>query len=332
MSEYLSTQEHFMNHAESFSTRRQLLAGTAGLGAASLLSAATPALAAARDARVQGFAARDAEVNGTRIHYRVGGKGPAVVLLHGYAETSHMWNPLMPLLAKDHLVIVPDLRGAGGSSKPEGGYDKKNMAVDIHELVKSLGVSHAAVVGHDIGLMVAYAYAAQFPAETDRVVLMDAFLPGVGNWKDVWLLRDLWHFHFHGEVPLALVKGRERIYFEHFWNDFAADRKHSISEADRRVYAKAYAQPDGMRAGFEYFKAFERDADDFARLAATPLKMPMLVLSGEKAGGTFLIEQGKLVATDVKGVVVKGSGHWLMEEAPDQVIPALVEFLSPTRT
>jgi len=174
---------------------------------------------------------------------------------------------------------------------------------------------------------VAYAYAAQFPSETDKVVLMDAFLPGIGEWQNVWLLRDLWHFHFHGATPLALVSGRERIYFEHFWNDFAADPKHSVPEADRRFYAKAYAQPGGMRAGFEYFKAFEQDAAEFAELGKTPLPMPMLVLSGEKAGGTFLIEQGKMVATNVQGVIVKGSGHWLMEEAPSQVIPALVNFL-----
>ena len=201
------------------------------------------------------------------------------------------------------------------------------MAVDIHELVKLQGIKSAAIVGHDIGLMVAYAYAAQFPSETERVVLMDAFLPGVGQWQNVWLLRDLWHFHFHGPVPLALVKGRERIYFEHFWNDFAADAKHSVPEADRRVYAAAYAQEGGMRAGFEYFKNFEKDAADFAALSASKLTMPMLVLSGEKAGGTFLIDQGKLVANEVKGVVVKGSGHWLMEEAPDQVIPELLGFL-----
>jgi pimeloyl-ACP methyl ester carboxylesterase len=257
----------------------------------------------------------------------MGGSGPAVVLLHGYAETGHMWNPLMPLLAKTHTVVVPDLRGAGDSSKPETGYGKKNMAVDIHELVRSLGIRSVSIVGHDIGLMVAYAYAAQFPSQTDKVVLMDAFLPGIGAWQNVWLLRDLWHFHFHGPTPLALVKGRERIYFEHFWNDFAADPKRSIPQADRRFYAKAYAQPGGMRAGFEYFKAFEQDAAEFAELGKTLLLMPMLVLSGEKAGGTFLIEQGKMVATHVQGMIVKGSGHWLMEEAPDQVIPALTQFL-----
>jgi pimeloyl-ACP methyl ester carboxylesterase len=255
------------------------------------------------------------------------GKGEPIVLLHGYAETGHMWLPLMPLLAERHTVIVPDLRGAGSSAKPEAGYDKKNMAVDIHELTRSLGFERVSVVGHDIGLMVAYAYAAQFPEGTERLVLMDAFLPGVGNWKDVWLMRDLWHFHFYGPVPLALVKGRERIYFEHFWNDFAADPSHSVPEADRRIYAEAYAQPGGMPAGFEYFRNFERDAQDFAKMSATPLTMPVLVLTGEKASGEFLIEQARLVARDVNGVVIKGSGHWLMEEAPGQVIPLLVAFI-----
>jgi len=249
-------------------------------------------------------------------------------LLHGYAETSHMWIPIMPALAADHTVIVPDLRGAGESGKPESGYDKKNMAVDIHDLVSSLGFKRAAIVGHDIGLMVAYAYAAQFPQETERLVLMDAFLPGIGNWKNVWLMRDLWHFHFYGDVPLELVKGRERTYFEHFWNDFAADPKNSVPEADRQFYAEAYAQSGGMRAGFEYFRNFERDAQDFAQLGTTLLPMPVLVLTGEKGSGEFLIEQTKVVARDVDGRVIKGSGHWLMEEAPGVVIPALTAFLN----
>jgi len=249
------------------------------------------------------------------------------VLLHGYAETGHMWRPIMPSLATRHTVIVPDLRGAGGSAKPASGYDKKTMAVDIHELTRSLKFDRVSIVGHDIGLMVAYAYAAQFPQTAERVILMDAFLPGIGDWKHVWLLRDLWHFHFHGEVPLALVKGRERIYLEHFWNDFAADRKRSVPEVDRRLYARAYAQPGAMRAGFEYFRNFERDAEDFATLGRTPLSMPMLVVSGEKAGGTFLIEQAKLVASNVRGQIVAGAGHWLIEEAPDVVIPAIRDFV-----
>src|SRR5258706_2922988 len=274
-----------------------------------------------------GFTEHDAEVNGTHIHYYIGGNGSQVVWLHGYAETSHMWLPIMPLLAESNTVIVPDLRGAGDSSKPETGYDKKNMAVDIHSLVVSLGFNRAEVVGHDIGLMVAYAYAAQFPQETERLVLMDAFLPGVGDWTHVCLMRDLWHFHFYGEVPLALVKGRERTYFEHFWNDFAADPKHSVPEADRRFYAKEYAKPGGMRACIEYFRNFEQDAKDFAELGKTPLPMPVLVLTGEKASGNFLIEQAKLLATNVQGQVVAGSGPWLIEEAPDKVIPALTAFL-----
>jgi pimeloyl-ACP methyl ester carboxylesterase len=276
----------------------------------------------------KGIDDRFATVNGVRLHYLIAGKGDPVILLHGYAETSHMWRPLIPELEKTHTVIAPDLRGFGQSSKPSGGYTKKAMAQDIHALAMSLGYRHEIVVGHDIGLMVAYAYAAQYPTEVDRIVLMDAFLPGVGDWKSVWLLRDLWHFHFYGETPLKLVAGRERIYFEHFWNDFAADPKHSVPEADRRFYAAAYAQPGGMRAGFEVFHAFEQDAKDFAELAQNKLTMPMLVLAGEKASGNFLIEQGRLVDTNVQGVVVKGSGHWLMEEAPDQVIPQLVAFIN----
>ncbi|HEY8226571.1 MAG TPA: alpha/beta hydrolase [Pyrinomonadaceae bacterium] len=271
---------------------------------------------------------RFASTGNVKLHYLIAGKGEPVILLHGYAQNSHMWRPLMVDLAKTRLVIAPDLRGFGQSSKPDGGYDKKTMAQDIHALASSLGFKRASVVGHDIGLMVAYAYAAQYPSEVDRIALMDAFLPGVGDWKTVWLLRDLWHFHFYGVTPLKLVAGRERIYFEHFWNDFAANPAHSIPEADRRFYARAYAQPGAMRAGFEVFRAFEQDAKDFEGLAQTKLTMPMLVLTGEKASGNFLIEQARLVDSNVEGVVIKGSGHWLMEEAPGQVIPQLVAFIN----
>jgi pimeloyl-ACP methyl ester carboxylesterase len=283
---------------------------------------------APRGSPPEGFAEKRATLDGVTISYRIGGQGPAVVLLHGYTQTNHMWGPLMPPLAASHTVIAPDLRGSGRSARPPAGYDKKTMARDIHGLVRQLGHRHAVVVGHDIGLMVAYAYAAQYPDEVSKVVLMDAFLPGVGSWKDVWLLRDLWHFHFYGRTPLALVTGRERIYLEHFWNDFAADERKSVPEADRRIYAAAFARAGGVRAGFEYFKAFEQDARDFAALAAAKLPMPFLVLTGEKASGPFLIEQTRLVASNVTGTVVKGAGHWLMEEARDQVVPAIVAFLA----
>jgi pimeloyl-ACP methyl ester carboxylesterase len=271
---------------------------------------------------------RYADVNGVRLHYLIAGQGSPVVLLHGYAQTSHMWLPLMAQLAATHTVIAPDLRGFGTSGITEGGYTKAIMAQDIHALSQSLGYEQIEIVGHDIGLMVAYAYAAQYPAEVRQIALMDAFLPGVGNWRDVWLLRDLWHFHFYGETPLALVNGRERTYFEHFWNDFAADPTRSVSEEDRQIYTAAYARPGGMRAGFEVFRAFEQDAADFEVFARTPLQMPMLVLTGEKASGEGLIQQARLVATNVEGVIIQGSGHWLMDEAPDQVIPRLVEFLN----
>ncbi|RZT08395.1 Pimeloyl-ACP methyl ester carboxylesterase [Duganella sp. CF402] len=295
--------------------RQLVLAAT--LAGASLAQAAAPS----------GYADKVAQVNGTQIHYMVGGKGTPLVLLHGYTQNGHMWRPVMAELAKTHTVIVPDLRGAGASAKPAGGYEKADMATDIHELVKTVSNEPATVVGHDIGLMVAYAYAAQYPQDTSKVALMDAFLPGIGNWKDMFLLRDLWHFHFFGETPEQLVKGRERTYFEHFWNDFAADRHHSIPEADRKLYAAAYAQPGAIHAGFEYFKAFPRDAERFAELGKTKLTMPVLVIAGEKSGGEFLVNQVKLVANDVDGKVIQGSGHWLMEEAPQQTIPALIGFI-----
>jgi len=268
-----------------------------------------------------------ADVNGIRLHYLAAGRGVPVVLLHGFAQTSHMWRPLIAELSGRHTVIAPDLRGFGQSAAPADGYTKAAMAQDVHALLNSLKLDRVRLVGHDIGLMVAYALAAQYPQAVDRLVLMEAFLPGVGDWNSVFLLRDLWHFHFYGKTPLALVTGRERTYLEHFWNDFAADPQKSVSEEDREIYANAYAQPGHMAAGMEVFRAFAKDAEDFAGFARTRLTMPVLVLSGERAGGPFLIEQGKMVATKVEGVLVKGSGHWLMEEAPDQVIPKLVEFL-----
>jgi pimeloyl-ACP methyl ester carboxylesterase len=226
-----------------------------------------------------------ADVNGVRLHYLVAGKGDPIVLLHGFAETSHMWVPLIAELSDKHTVIAPDLRGFGQSSAPSDGYTKAAMARDIHALAKSLNCDRIRLVGHDIGLMVAYAYAAQYPGDVERLVLMEAFLPGVGNWNSVFLLRDLWHFHFYGKTPLALVTGRERIYLEHFWNDFAADPQKSVPEKDRELYAKAYAQPGHMAAGMEVFRAFPNDAEDFAVFAKTKLTMPSWCFQGRKPAG-----------------------------------------------
>jgi pimeloyl-ACP methyl ester carboxylesterase len=308
--------------------RQTFVAVVAVVAVVALVLCLTASIAALAQSR-GGAQSRFAEANGIKLHYlAAGSRGMPVILLHGFAQTSHMWQPLIEPLSRSNTVIAPDLRGFGASSIPPRGYDKKTMAEDIHALVVSLGFKKVRIVGHDIGLMVAYAYAAQYPAEVDRIVLMDAFLPGVGDWTKVWLMRDLWHFHFYGETPLKLVTGRERIYLDHFWNDFAADRTRSVSERDRRIYARAYSQPGAMEAGFEVFKAFERDAADFKTFSQTKLKMPVLVLTGEKASGEFLIEQARLVADNVNGVVVKGSGHWLIDEARVEVVKSLVSFLA----
>jgi pimeloyl-ACP methyl ester carboxylesterase len=273
------------------------------------------------------IASRTAEVNRVKFHYLTQGHGPAVLLLHGYAETSLMWRPIMPALADHHRVIAPDLPGIGDSWIPPDGLDMKSAATRIHDLMRSLGVEKAEVVGHDIGLMVAYAYAAQFPAETTKLAVMDAFLPGVGEWESVYNSPALWHFRFNGLTPEALVQGRERMYFDYYWNDFAADKSKSIPEAARKAYVEAYSRPGRMRAGWEYFVSFPKAASDFAELAHTKLTMPVLTIGGEKASGDTLGRQFRLVATNVSSVVIKDSGHWLMEEKPKETSEALMKFL-----
>ena len=273
------------------------------------------------------IASRFAAANGVKLHYLTAGHGPAVLLLHGYAETSRMWRPLIPLLADKFTVVAPDLPGIGDSDVPANGLDMKSAAATIHALVKSLGIDKARVVGHDIGLMVAYAYATQFPAETEKLVLMDAFLPGVGEWEAVYNNPSIWHFRFNGPTPEALVRGRERIYFEHYWNDFAADKNHSLPEAERAAYTAAYSRPGRMRAGWAYFIAFPQTAKDFAQLAQTKLTIPVLSIGGEKANGKALGEQVKLVATDATIIVLKNTGHWLMEENQKETMEALLKFL-----
>jgi pimeloyl-ACP methyl ester carboxylesterase len=270
---------------------------------------------------------RFAEANGVRLHYLVAGQGDPVLLLHGFGQSSHMWRPLIRELAKNHTVIAADLRGAGQSDAPDEGYSKSSMARDVHALMTGLGYDKVSVVGHDMGMMVAYAYAAQFPGDVKSIALLDSYLPGVGEWTRVGLLRDQWHFHFFGKTPQALVQGRERIYLEHFWNDFAADPAKSIPEADRKIYAAELARPNHVHAGMEWFRALDQDAKEFHDYAAKPLTMPMLVLAGEKGSGDFFVKQAPLIATDVQSAVVPGAGHWLMEEAPGYVIPKLVEFL-----
>ena len=268
-----------------------------------------------------------AMVEGIKIHYLTAGHGPAVILLHGYTQTSHMWRPLIPKLTDKFTVIAPDLPGIGDSDVPKDGLDMKTAASRMHALAKSLGITKARVVGHDIGLMVAYAYAAQFPAEVEKLVVMDAFLPGVQGWELAYNNPAMWHFRFHGHYPEELVQGREKTYFSFFWNDLAGDKDQSLSPADRAAYIAAYSRPGRMRAGWDYFASFQLTAKDFAQMAQTQLTMPVLSIAGEKASAAVLGPQMKNVAKDVKVIELKGSGHWLMEERPKETMDALVAFL-----
>jgi pimeloyl-ACP methyl ester carboxylesterase len=306
--------------------RRSLILGIVCWLCVALSSPAVVAAGRGQAAKKE-FVARDFAIDGGRIHYTTGGAGPAVLLLHGFAETSRMWNPILPVLGAKFTVIAPDLPGIGDSSIPSGGESLKTAATQIHELVRSLGIAKVRVVGHDIGLMVAYAYAAQFPSEVQKLVVMDAFLPGVEGWEPIFNSPNYWHFRFNGPTPEALVQGRENIYFAYFWNDLAADKNHSLPEEDRKAYVAAYSRPGRMRASWGYFVSWPQAAKKFAEMARTKLTMPVLSIGGDKSLAEPLAAQMKLVATDVTVVTVKNSGHWILEEQPQQTTDALVKFL-----
>ena len=267
-------------------------------------------------------------VDGVELEYLAAGSGPALILLHGYTETSHMWEAVIPHFARTFRVVAPDLPGIGGSAIPSDGLDMKTAAIRIHDLAQALQLRKARIVGHDIGLMVAYAYAALYPDDVERLVVMDAFLPGIGDWETYYHDPRRWHFVFNGPTAEALVEGRERIYFDHFWNDFAADGKRSLSEGDRKLYAATYARPGRMRAAWTYFAALPRTAQDFKALARTRLAMPVLSISGARAAGDVLGQHMKLVASNVETIVLQDTGHWVLQERPEQTIAALDGFLA----
>jgi pimeloyl-ACP methyl ester carboxylesterase len=287
---------------------------------------ATPALAKLRPFSAA-FKSEMIKSNGTQIYVRVGGKGPAVVLLHGYGETGDMWAPLAADLARDHTVIAPDLRGMGLSFRADKGFDKKNQAEDVAGIMDALNIAKADVIAHDIGNMVAFAFAAQHPERVTRLVMMDAPVPGVGPWDEILKSPLLWHFRFGGPDMERLVAGRERIYLDRFWNEFSADPKR-FDEASREHYAKLYAQPGRMHAGFEQFKAFDQDAiDNQAFVAKGMLAMPVLAIGGEKSFGLTMAVVMRAAATDVSESVIPDSGHWLMEEQPAVTVTAIRAFL-----
>lgn len=290
------------------------------------------AMVAPAAAQVQPFPAsfqtREIETNGATIHVRVGGEGPAVVLLHGYGETGDMWAPMAEDLARDHTVVVPDLRGLGLSSKPATGYDKKTQAGDVAGVLDALKIDRADLVAHDIGNMVGYAFAVQHPERVNRFVLIDAPLPGVGPWDEILKNPLLWHFRFGGPDMERLVAGRERIYLDRFWNEFSATPAR-FSEASREHYAKLYALPGAMHAGFAQFAAFDQDAlDNKAFIAAKgKLGMPVLALGGEKSFGPMMATVMRSAASNVTEGVVPDSGHWIMEENPKATIALVRPFL-----
>jgi len=273
------------------------------------------------------FKTRDVQTNGATIHLRYAGSGPAVVLLHGYGETGDMWVPLAVELARDHTVLVPDLRGLGLSSKPAGGFDKKTQADDVAGVMDAMQVGRADVVAHDIGNMVAFAFAAQQPERVNRLVVIDAPVPGVGPWEDILKNPLLWHFRFGGPDMERLVAGRERIYLDRFWNEFSAHPQR-FSEASREHYAKLYALPGAMHSGFAQFAAFDQDAiDNREFLSRGKLRMPVLAVGGEKSFGPQMAAVMRAGATDVREGIVPDSGHWIMEENPQATITLVRDFL-----
>ncbi len=301
--------------------------------AGTLLAAAIAALGGQpATAQVQpfpaGFHTLRIPTNGTTLYVRVGGTGPAVVLLHGYGETGDMWAPLAAKLAAHYTVVVPDLRGMGLSARPSGGYDKKTQGQDVAGVLDALKIDQTDLVTHDIGNMVGYAFAAEYPARVRRFALIDAPLPGIGPWDDIVKSHALWHFSFWGPDAERLVAGRERIYLDRFWNEFSADPK-NFPEASRAHYAKLYAQPGAMHAGFEQFKAFDQDAiDDKAFLAKGKLTMPVLAVGGEKSFGPTMAVVMRAAATNVQEGIVPHSGHWVMEENPTATIALVTAFLA----
>jgi len=274
-----------------------------------------------------GFRTQEIDTGGATLHTRIGGTGAPVVMLHGFADTGDMWGQAATAVAGNHTVVVPDLRGMGLSSQPAGGYDKKTQAVDIAGLLDVLGIDKAALVSHDIGNMVAYAFAAQFPERVTRWVAIDAPIPGIGPWDEILKSPMLWHFNFRGPDMERLVAGRERIYLDRFYNELSANPA-AIDEATREHYAALYARPGNMHCAFEQFAAFGQDAIDNKALALKgKLAMPILAVGGDKSFGTMQAEVMRVVASDVTAQVLANSGHWVMEEQPAAMTAMTKSFL-----
>ncbi|MBI1202717.1 MAG: alpha/beta fold hydrolase [Rhodopseudomonas sp.] len=309
--------------------RRALWLFSLALCAVAILATVTARPAAARIEHFpRGFHIQRIKTGDATLYVRVGGKGPAVVLLHGFGDTGDMWAPAARALYKDHTVIVPDLRGMGLSSQPKSGYDKKTQGQDIAKVMDALKVDKAALVTHDIGDMVGYALAAQYPARITKWIVIDAPLPGIGPWEEILKNPLLWHFNFRGPDVDRLVKGRERIYLDRFYNELSANPK-AIDEATRRHYARLYARPGNMHYAFEQFATFNTKdaADNKAFQAKGKLTMPILALGADHSFGDMQATVMREVGSNVEGGIIANSGHWIMEEQPAQTVAKIKAFL-----
>lgn len=275
---------------------------------------------------------------GLRLHYVTAGEGArTIVLLHGFPQTWWEWRHVIPELVNSGFrVVAPDYRGAGHSWRPPGGYDKRTMAEDIHCLLRQhLGIQKPIVlVGHDIGLMVAYAYAQTHRDDVSALVVVDAPLPGTAGFDRLRADPRVWHFAFQGtrDIPEMLVAGRERLYLQAFFNARCFDPS-AIGEADLDVYASAYAAPGAMRAGFELYRAFDRDADDNRAALSRHGKLtaPVLAIGGATStSGPLMEEMMREVAHHVTGLRVPGAAHWIPEERPRAFSDALLRFVTRT--
>ena len=271
-----------------------------------------------------------ADLGDVRLHYVTAGEGPAIVLLHGWPQTWYMWREIVPGLAARYRVIAPDLRGLGDSSRPVGGYDKKTIADDVWRLAHEvLGEQRLFVVGHDWGGPTAFSLAAQHREAVRRVAIFDVTLPGDGTSV---FFTNRWHHALHWELdfPEALTVGREDVYLGFFYRTWGA-RPDSISEEAQREYLRTYRLPGAMRAGFNFYRATPQDiADNEALLAQGKLPMPVLCWGGPhgRGWGGRAIESWRRVASDVRGGIAEGCGHWIPEERPEWVVEQLLGFFA----
>jgi pimeloyl-ACP methyl ester carboxylesterase len=273
----------------------------------------------------EGFKNQYAMVNGVNIHYVIGGKGEPLLLVHGFGQNWYMWNRLLPELSMHFTVIAPDLRGVGESGKPAGGYDKKNMAVDMHELMTKLGYQHINLAGHDIGMIVAYAYAAQFSGDVKKIAFMDALLPGI---EPVWsqVKAHAWWFGFFAKPHSGeIVSGKVGLFFADFWPTVGYHND-AFTQAERNEFIRAYSVPGATTGAFHWFGEFSQDAIDDVEFMKNKLPMPLLAMGSEHFAGSFLADHSRLVASDVHEVIIKDSGHWMVQEQTAQVQKALLDF------